>query len=912
MKVVEINDNDIYGKVFNGYDIAERFNKEGKFKINQLVIHKFSKAKFVKPLLKNYIGLDYEYVLNKLSNEILSVHSLISITTDYLENNKFYKNADLAHYHQIHNSHLNLTKLLEMAKQKPTIISFHDPWFITGRCVHPDKCLKFQNGCIKCPNLNTLFPFTEDNCNELWKIKKEIFENSDVDVIVPSEYMLNLLHKNPYTKNLNIHLLPFGIEIEKFKFELTKKEAKEKLNIDSNNIVLFFRSSEEKGIKYIIEALKLLNTNKKITLLTCSQQNMLKELEDKYQIIELGNINEQKVKHCYNAADIFLMPSLGESFGMMAIEAMASELPVIVFDNTALPSVTSAPNIGILVKNRDSIDLKEKIEYLINNEEERKKRGKLGKELVKEKYDIIKYENKLKKIYLQAYERQKYKLRVAHSIKYDDINFNDVEVQKLLIKLLDIYKKLLPNDKIPNIFNNMKEIDYMNQKRQIKFSNHNVQNLIIVYNKLIYDKVKKYENKKQYVLNVKKTFIYKLLKKSKYLKKGVSFIRKLKSYDAKYNQLMGEFQQKSKQLEKLQLEISNIKNEQTKKWNENKLINEKLEQKFDYLRKDLNRAEESLYNMYKALEEKLWQLNNDLNMILYKNNLKGLTKKENFEPLVSIIIPAYNASNYLNEAIDSALYQTYKNIEIIVVNDGSNDNDATEKIAKSYGNKIKYIKKSNGGVSSALNLGIKKMKGEYFAWLSHDDLIDNCHIEKLIEFVSYHENDDKIPYTNFKIIDEFGKIDLTKTINSQLFCSDYKMSLTHNLYTLLQGEINGGSVLIPKKAFDITGLFDEQQRITQERDMWSRLIKSYKFINIPYDTASIRLHRSQVTNTAKKVIEQTNEKNLEIISKISEKEILNIETNIEMFCQKIAKHYEINNNNIMCEKVQNLLDKNKE
>ena len=86
MKVVEINDNDIYGKVFNGYDIAERFNKEGKFKINQLVIHKFSKAKFVKPLLKNYIGLDYEYVLNKLSNFdlILCGHTHNGMVPDFL------------------------------------------------------------------------------------------------------------------------------------------------------------------------------------------------------------------------------------------------------------------------------------------------------------------------------------------------------------------------------------------------------------------------------------------------------------------------------------------------------------------------------------------------------------------------------------------------------------------------------------------------------------------------------------------------------------------------------------------------------------------------------------------------------------------------------------------------------------
>ena len=61
-------------------------------------------------------------------------------------------------------------------------------------------------------------------------------------------------------------------------------------------------------------------------------------------------------------------------------------------------------------------------------------------------------------------------------------------------------------------------------------------------------------------------------------------------------------------------------------------------------------------------------------------------------------------------------------MEVIVVNDGSNDDRATEKIALSYGERIRYFYKPNGGVATALNLGIEKMTGEYFSWLSHDDL----------------------------------------------------------------------------------------------------------------------------------------------------------------------------------------------
>ncbi|MEE0675231.1 MAG: glycosyltransferase family A protein, partial [Ruminococcus sp.] len=94
----------------------------------------------------------------------------------------------------------------------------------------------------------------------------------------------------------------------------------------------------------------------------------------------------------------------------------------------------------------------------------------------------------------------------------------------------------------------------------------------------------------------------------------------------------------------------------------------------------------------------------------------------NYQPLVSIVIPVFRGEPYLREAIDSCLSQTYPNIEIIVVNDGSDDDGRTDAIARSYGDKIRYYAKENGGVSSALNFGISQMRGEWFSWLSHDDV----------------------------------------------------------------------------------------------------------------------------------------------------------------------------------------------
>src|SRR3989338_4728600 len=97
---------------------------------------------------------------------------------------------------------------------------------------------------------------------------------------------------------------------------------------------------------------------------------------------------------------------------------------------------------------------------------------------------------------------------------------------------------------------------------------------------------------------------------------------------------------------------------------------------------------------------------------------------------ISIIIPVYNTEKYLEQCIESALHQSYCDVEIIAVNDGSTDQSVS--ILNKYKNNIIVIDKKNGGTASALNLGIKNMTGDWFKWLSADDILKENAIEKLV------------------------------------------------------------------------------------------------------------------------------------------------------------------------------------
>ena len=125
-------------------------------------------------------------------------------------------------------------------------------------------------------------------------------------------------------------------------------------------------------------------------------------------------------------------------------------------------------------------------------------------------------------------------------------------------------------------------------------------------------------------------------------------------------------------------------------------------------------------------------------------------------PLVSIVIPVHNGEEYIKESIDSCLEQTYKNIEIIVVDDKSEDN--TLNILKKYGNRITTIPvEKQNGLGNVINIGIRKSKGKYIARMDADDIMYPTRIEKQVEYLESHPNCVAVG-GQIDIIDENGNI----------------------------------------------------------------------------------------------------------------------------------------------------------
>ncbi len=240
-------------------------------------------------------------------------------------------------------------------------------------------------------------------------------------------------------------------------------------------------------------------------------------------------------------------------------------------------------------------------------------------------------------------------------------------------------------------------------------------------------------------------------------------------------------------------------------------------------------------------------------------------------PKVSIIIPVYNGVNYMREAIDSALNQTYRNCEVIVVNDGSTDE--TEEIALSYGDRIRYFAKENGGVATALNLGIEKMEGEFFQYLPHDDILHPQKIEKNINAIVESGDEMSIVWSgwNYNYVDGRG---LRKFQMPYEYADINK--LTNSVFPLLFSVLNSVTVLLNKRYFDITGKFKTELYTSQDYDMWFRAFIDRRTIYLDEELVDYRSHEQQGTQADPEFIQNCIALSEYMTSHLSETQIENM------------------------------------
>jgi len=214
--------------------------------------------------------------------------------------------------------------------------------------------------------------------------------------------------------------------------------------------------------------------------------------------------------------------------------------------------------------------------------------------------------------------------------------------------------------------------------------------------------------------------------------------------------------------------------------------------------------------------------------------------KNTEKPKISVIMPIYNCDKYLEEALVSIIIQTYKDFEVIAINDGSTDSslEILEKYAK-FDNRIKIISQKNSGIVNALNNGIKIAKGEYIARMDGDD----------VSFSNRFADQVKVLDKNLEAVLVAGDFEIinekSEYIYREVVVPDDDF-IQRAFY--LRNAIAHGSVMFRKSIVEKIGLYSSTCGPTEDMELWMRLTKVGKFLATGTSVYKWRVNQNGITS----------------------------------------------------------------
>lgn len=283
--------------------------------------------------------------------------------------------ADIIYLHWVLGGFLNLRSIEKLAKLgKPIVIFLHDMWMITGGCHHSFDCAKYMEHCERCPLMQS--KIKRDWAYWQFYRKKKLFSKYDnIYFVSPSKWLYECALKSEVIVGKKVFHIPNIVEESHFK-PFDKKIAKRIFNIDENSIVISFGAtsidSPYKGWKYLQEAIEKLsnfNIQNEIILLIFGSgitEKIISKLP--YKTINLGRLKDDySTVLVYNAADIFVAPSLADVGPMTVVESLKCQTPVVGFKVGGIPDIIRHKENGYLARYKDSDDLALGILFCIEN-----------------------------------------------------------------------------------------------------------------------------------------------------------------------------------------------------------------------------------------------------------------------------------------------------------------------------------------------------------------------------------------------------------------------------------------------------------------------------------------------------------------------------------------------------------------
>jgi glycosyltransferase involved in cell wall biosynthesis len=299
---------------------------------------------------------------------------------------------DLIHLHWV----ARMMRLETLAHfSVPIVWTMHDSWAFTGGCYLPGNCIRYRESCGRCPMLNSS---TEDDLSRrIWQRKKAAWHGLNLTVVAPSRWMADCARSSSLFRDVRVEVIPNGIDIHRFT-PVDRRTAREALSLPLDKKLILFgakgvTSDRNKGFHLLVEALRLLAStpeHSKTELVVFGSMGSNPILDYGFRTLYLGwQHDEIRLALLYASADVFVFPSIQESLGYTAMEAMASGTPCVAFNQGGVSDLIDHRQNGYLAIPYEPADLARGIAWILDDNNQKslsvRARNKIAYEFALEK-----------------------------------------------------------------------------------------------------------------------------------------------------------------------------------------------------------------------------------------------------------------------------------------------------------------------------------------------------------------------------------------------------------------------------------------------------------------------------------------------------------------------------------------------
>jgi glycosyltransferase involved in cell wall biosynthesis len=332
-------------------------------------------------------------VLDRLALQYVFYPSSFGVAAD-----AWFRQADIVQLHNLHGSYFSFTALPLLSRRRPTVWLLHDQWALTGHVAYSLDCERWRIGCGSCPYLEEYPRLPRDTTALLWRLKRAVYGRSRLTIVVPSQWLLDLVRASPLLGRFRALRIPNGIDTSLFS-PGPRDEARERLGLPAGRHVVFFAAADlqerRKGLHLLLEALRRMAEPP--LLVVAGNGSVATDVD----VRQLGSVTDERVlADAYRAADVFAIPTLADVLTQTAQESIACGTPCVAFDRGGVTEVVRHLETGYQAAFGDAAELARGLETLLGDPELLARVSRRCREVAEQEYSV---ELQVRR-YLELYE----------------------------------------------------------------------------------------------------------------------------------------------------------------------------------------------------------------------------------------------------------------------------------------------------------------------------------------------------------------------------------------------------------------------------------------------------------------------------------------------------------------------------